>query len=69
MYNWNKLTRSEQNMHGKQELESKQLTRKEYPNKYGQEYKYSHEKAERVSLPHKNSRIQLIQKIKTTKQK
>ena len=32
-----------------------------------EEYEYSHEKAERVSLSHKNARIQFIQNI--TKQK
>ena len=50
MYNWNKLTSSEQNKHGKKELKSKLLTRKEYSNKYCQEFEYAHEKAERVSL-------------------
>ena len=39
-------------MHEKQELkELQQLDKNE-------EYEYSHEKAERVSLPHKNARIQ-----------
>ena len=53
-------------MHEKQELEaySKQ---QEYSTYISEEYKYSHEKAEHVSLPHKNARIQFIQN--TTKQK
>ena len=52
-------------MHAKQELkEMQQLDKNE-------EYEYSHEKAERVSLPHKNARIQpsLLQKIKENKNK
>ena len=50
-------------MHEKQELkEMQQLDKNE-------EYEYSHEKAKRVSLPHKNARIQpsLLQKIKANK--
>ena len=33
-----------------------------------EEYEYSHEKAERVSLPHKNARIQLFITANKTKQ-
>ena len=35
----------------------------EYSTDIREEYKYSHEKAERVYLPHKNSRIKFIQNI------
>ena len=52
-------------MHEKQELkEMQQLDKNE-------EYEYSYEKAEHVSLPHKNARIQpsLLQKIKENKNK
>ena len=52
-------------MHEKQEL--KAVARQEYSTDISEEYEYSHEKVERVSLPHKNARIQFIQKI--TKQK
>ena len=45
------------------------VARQEYSTNISEEYEYSYEKAERVSLPHKNARIQLIQKIKTTKKK
>ena len=53
-------------MHEKQELKaySKQH---EYSTYISEEYEYSYEKVERVSLPHKNARIQFIQN--TTKQK
>ena len=53
-------------MHAKQELEA-YSNQQEYSIYISEEYEYSHEKAERVSLPHKNSRIQFIQN--TTKQK
>ena len=53
-------------MHEKKS-ESIAVARQEYSTNISEEYKYSHEKAERVSLPHKNSRIQFIQNI--TKQK
>ena len=43
------------------------VTKQEYSTIISEEYEYSHEKAERVSLPHKNARIQFIQNI--TKQK
>ena len=43
------------------------VTKEEYSTDINEEYEYSHEKAERVSLPHKNARIQFIQN--TTKQK
>ena len=55
-------------MHTKQELKA-YSNQQEYSTYISEEYEYSHEKAEHVSLPHKNARIQLIQKIKTTKQK
>ena len=52
-------------MHEKHELKELQQ-----PDK-NKEYEYSHEKAEHVSLPHKNARIQpgLLQKIKENKNK
>ena len=37
------------------------VARQEYSTDISEEYEYSHEKVERVSLPHKNSRIQFIQ--------
>ena len=43
------------------------VTKQEYSTYISEEYEYSHEKAERASLPHKNARIQFIQN--TTKQK
>ena len=43
------------------------VTKQEYSIDISEEYEYSHEKAERVYLPHKNARIQFIQN--TTKQK
>ena len=50
-------------MHEKQE--------QEYSKNISEEYEYSYEKVERVSLPHKNARIQpsLSQKIKENKSK
>ena len=36
------------------------VARQEYSTDISEEYEYSHEKAERVSLPHKNARIQFI---------
>ena len=53
-------------MHEKQELKELQQ-----PDNKNEEYEYSHEKAECVSLPHKNARIQpsLLQKIKENKNK
>ena len=53
-------------MHEKQELEA-YSNQQEHSTYISEEYEYSHEKPERVSLPHKNARIQFIQK--TTKQK
>ena len=53
-------------MHEKQELEG-YSNQQEYSTYISEEYEYSHEKAERVSLPHKNASIQFIQN--TTKQK
>ena len=47
-------------MHEKQELEA-YSNQQEYSTYISEEYEYSHEKAERVSLPHKNTRIQFIQ--------
>ena len=44
-----------------------EVARQEYSTDISEEYEYSHEKAVRVSLPHKNATIQFIQKI--TKQK
>ena len=44
------------------------VTKQEYSTYISEEYEYSHEKAERVSLPHKNARIQFIQN-KTKKNK
>ena len=43
------------------------VTKQEYSTDISEEYEYSHEKVEHVSLPHKNARIQFIQNI--TKQK
>ena len=43
------------------------VTKQEYSSDKSEEYEYSHGKVERVSLPHKNARIQFIQNI--TKQK
>ena len=51
----------------KTRAESIAVARQEYSTDISEEYEYSHEKAERVSLPHKNARIQFIQNI--TKQK
>ena len=54
-------------MHEKQELEA-YSNQQEYSTYISEEYEYSHEKAECVSLPHKNARIQFIQnKTKKTK--
>ena len=53
-------------MHEKQELEA-YSNQQEYSTDISEEYEYSHEKEERVSLPHKNARIQFIEN--TTKQK
>ena len=54
-------------MHEKTRVESIAVARQEYSTDIREEYEYSHEKAERVSLPHTNARIQFIQNI--TKQK
>ena len=43
------------------------VTKQEYSTHISEEYEYSYEKAEHVSLPDKNARIQFIQN--TTKQK
>ena len=51
----------------KNRIKSIAVARQEYSTNISEEYEYSHEKAERVSLPHKNARIKFIQKI--TKQK
>ena len=56
-------------MHEKTRAKSIAVARQEYSTDISEEYKYSHEKAERVSLPHKNARIQFIQKMKIPKQK
>ena len=53
-------------MHAKQELEA-YSNQQEYSTYISEAQEYSHEKMERVSLPHKNARIQFIQN--TTKQK
>ena len=53
-------------MHAKQELEA-YSNQHEYSTYISEAYEYSHEKAECVSLPHKNARIQFIQN--TNKQK
>ena len=53
-------------MHAKQELEA-YSNQQEYSTYISEAQEYSHEKAERVSLPHKNARIQFIHN--TTKQK
>ena len=53
-------------MHAKQELEA-YSDKHEYSTYISEEYEYSHEKVERVSLPRKNARIQFIQN--KTKQK
>ena len=45
------------------------VARQKYSTYISEEYEYSHEKAERVSLPHKNARIQFIQNITKQKQK
>ena len=45
------------------------VTKQEYSTDISEEYKYSHEKAERVSLLYKNARIQFIQNITKQKQK
>ena len=45
------------------------VTKQEYSIDINEEYEYSYEKAERVSLPHKNARIQFIQNITKQKQK
>ena len=55
-------------MHEKHELIIA-VARQEYSTNISEEYEYAYEKAERVSLPHKNARIQFTQKIKITKQK
>ena len=47
-------------MHEKQELEA-YSNQQEYSTYISEEYDYSYEKVERVSLPHKNARIQSIQ--------
>ena len=45
------------------ELEVLPVARQEYSTSISEEYEYSQEKAERVSLPSKNSRVQFIQNI------
>ena len=47
-------------MHEKKELET-YSNQQEYSTYISEEYEYSHEKEECVSLPHKNARIQFIQ--------
>ena len=47
-------------MHAKQELEV-YSNQQEYSTYISEAQEYSHEKVERVSLPHKNARIQFIQ--------
>ena len=47
-------------MQEKQELEA-YSNQHEYSTYISEAQEYSHEKAERVSLPHKNARIQFIQ--------
>ena len=49
-------------MHEKQELKA-YSNQHEYSTYISEEYEYSHEKAERVSLPHMNARIQFIHNI------
>ena len=51
-------------MHEKHELEA--VARQEYSTDICEEYEYSHENVDCVSLPHKNARIQFIQN--TTRQ-
>ena len=53
-------------MHEKQELEA-YSNQQEYSTYISKAQEYSHEKVERVYLPHKNARIEFIQN--TTKQK
>ena len=43
------------------------VARQEYLTDISEEYEYSHEKAERVSLSQKNARIQFIQNISKQK--
>ena len=47
-------------MHAKQELEA-YSNQQEYSTYISEAQEYSHEKVKRVSLPHKNARIQFIQ--------
>ena len=47
-------------MHEKQELEA-YSNQQEYSTYISEAYEYSHEKVERVSLPHKSARIQFIE--------
>ena len=47
-------------MHGKQQLGA-YSNQQEYSTYISEAQEYSHEKVERVSLPHKNARIQFIQ--------
>ena len=55
-------------MHAKQELESIAVAKEEYSTNISEEYEYSQEKAERVSVPKKrNARIYFIQTMKITK--
>ena len=44
-------------MHVKQELEALKISKQEYSTNISEAQEYSNEKAERVSLPHKNDRI------------
>ena len=54
-------------MSEKLELKALHYLKRNTQTTISEEYEYSHEKAERVSLPHKNARIQFIQN--KTKQK
>ena len=56
-------------MHEKTRAESIEVARQEYSTDISEEYEYSHEKAERVSLSHKNARIQFIHNISKKKRK
>ena len=47
-------------MSGKLELKALHYLKRNTQTIISEKYEYSHEKAERVSLPHKNARIQLF---------
>ena len=64
---YHKRTNSSDKRCTKTRAKSIAVARQEYSTYIDEAYVYSHEKAERVSLPHKNPRIQFIQNI--TKQK